>query len=203
MNVCECAYVCVRKCLSEHRGGGGGGSPGAWQYGAVVWHTPLVKMPPMGPGQLWPTYTASWAITSLMTYPQIHIYSPITTILATLSGCRSLFCLSVRNYLSVSLSLNTHGKIHPISISFSCSPYHKWCFLTYVEVHCFHIFHSYSPLFVPPTQQLSVLIKHDCQGWVVCMCGSCYFLIKEKVTFLCFHKKNKSIFMVIFTQMQQ
>lgn len=24
MNVCECAYVCVRKCLSEHRGGGGG-----------------------------------------------------------------------------------------------------------------------------------------------------------------------------------
>lgn len=46
---CECAYVCVCKCLSEHRGGG---SPGAWQYGAGVRHTPPVKMPPMGLGQL-------------------------------------------------------------------------------------------------------------------------------------------------------
>lgn len=89
---CECAYVCVCKCLSEHRGGG---SPGAWQYGAVVQHTPPVKMPPMGLGQLWPVYTASWAITSLMTYSPIHIYSPITTILVALSGCLSLFCLSV------------------------------------------------------------------------------------------------------------
>lgn len=49
-------YVCVH---------GGEDSPGAWQYGAVALQTPPVKTPPMGPGQLWPTYTDLWAI-SLM-----------------------------------------------------------------------------------------------------------------------------------------
>lgn len=80
-----CVNILVHKCLSGHTGRG---SPGARQYGAVVQHTPLVKTQPMGLGQLWPTYTATWAITSLMTYPQIHI--SITTILETLSSCLSL-----------------------------------------------------------------------------------------------------------------
>lgn len=50
-------YLCVFMCVH-----GGEDSPGAWQYGAVALQTPPVKTPPMGPGQLWPTYTDLWAI---------------------------------------------------------------------------------------------------------------------------------------------
>lgn len=156
---CECAYVCVCECLSEHRGGG---SPGAWQYGAVVRHTP-VKMPPMGLGQLWPAYTASWAITSLMTYSPIHIHSPITTILAALSGCLSLFCLSVRNFLSVCLYLVQH--------TWENSPYFPFFPVQVLlpDICGGTPFSLFS--FIQPTRCASHAAtwcpdKIDCQGWL-------------------------------------
>lgn len=81
-----CAYVCANVCVSIQAGGGGVAPVGRGECGTVVRHTPLVKTPPMGPGQLWPTYTASLAMTSVMTYPQTHMNSPFPAILATVSG---------------------------------------------------------------------------------------------------------------------
>lgn len=63
---------CVSACVYK-----GGGSPGAWQYGAVALHAPPVKTPPMGPGQLWPTYTDSQPITSLMTHTDLFYFGQL------------------------------------------------------------------------------------------------------------------------------
>lgn len=105
----------------------GRGSLGAWQYGAVALHTP-VKTPPMGPGQLWPTYTALWAITSIMTHrhthTRTHTYYSNPGNSVWLPGC--LLVLSVRNYLSLSLFRSvsrSHTHTHTQSTTFLfCTP---------------------------------------------------------------------------------
>lgn len=110
--MCEGVYICVRKCLCEHKGGGVA-PVGRGECGTVVRHTPLAKMPPMGPGQLWPTYTASLAMTSVMTYPQTHMNSPFPAILATVSGQ----AVSVSQEWSVSLETD-RNKILTLTFTF-------------------------------------------------------------------------------------
>lgn len=112
MRVKVCAYVCANVCVSIQAGGGV--SPvGRGECGTVVRHTPLVKTPPMGPGQLWPTYTASLAMTSVMTYPQTHMNSPFPAILATVSGQ----AVSVCQEWSVSLETD-RNKILTLTFTF-------------------------------------------------------------------------------------
>lgn len=118
MHTCECAYVCV--CANVWVNTEGGGSPGGRQYDAVVQHTLHEKTPPMGPGQLWPTYTASWALTSHMTSADKHILTYYGN-----PCCILLFVC----YRSVSPSHNAE----------ICTLI-PFCFLAYVQTHCLPFF---------------------------------------------------------------
>lgn len=99
--LCECVNLWYfQMCAHKHlvwclplcmcvwkRERGGEGSPGAWQYGGAVLHSTPVKTPPMGPGQLWPTYTDSCAITSLVT----HFHAQTHTSLQSRQMCLALW----------------------------------------------------------------------------------------------------------------
>lgn len=159
-NVCAQTFsvvsVDVYVCMCRGGGWGVGGSPGAWQYGAVMLHTPPVKMPPMGPGQLWPTYTDSWAITSLMTHTHTQTYTH--THLPVWLGASLLlsFCKEVSHK-------HKHSSYLKLFLMDSIAQETLFLFVFDSNISS-SIFHPLCPLLKPPMQQPDhQTVKRGCE----------------------------------------
>ncbi len=188
--VCLCVrYVCV------HRGRG---SPGDWQYGALVLHTPLVKMLPMGLGQLWPTYTASWAITSLMTHIHLHTYysNPGNSVWL------SVLVLSVCQEQSLCLSFFDTWKISPYLALFLMQSLSQVKLPSICEDIIFFSYFS----FIQPTLSASHTATR-CPGQTrlprgelsACVKGVTFLIVRKRSHCCVFYENNKHLHGYIHT----